>query len=479
MMLEAENLLDGDKKVDHPPNGSKDTTDACLSKSTKVMCLNGQTLALGSLAAGDRCWVYSIVDGQIRAGLATALGTTRRTATMLRVTLDNGESITATPDHLFMLRNGGYARADSLKTGQSLMPFYFKRTKKGYGTVFNPATCRHEKVYNLVDAQFRGVRPKGFTVHHDDLDKHNDQPDNLKRMTNAEHWALHRKIDGPIKFETEKNRQRELAEYNGRPATKLAAAERISYARQFSKDRTAQARSALPRLLSFEYRKQHGEFMHQRMSDPAVTTRQTQAIRQIAQAKWDSVPLDEIVRLRNDGATNRDIAAQFQISVSAVERRAKKARENGQVVEVNYRRDRSQDLLKSRRIKLAKLRNLLEEGWTVDAACSEIGTTPGTYYRWIRWLNHKVVTVEEAPAEDTTCLRVPGFENFAVAAGVFVHNCAGAYNNAINSEEKVMLMTPNNPRLHMTRDLEGLAAEKPPIEINLPPGYTRVKTFTA
>ena len=38
--------------------------------------------------------------------------------------------------------------------------------------------------------------------------------------------------------------------------------------------------------------------------------------------------------------------------------------------------------------------------------------------------NHKVVAVREiAEREDVFCLNVPGFENFALSAGVFVHNC--------------------------------------------------------
>jgi len=39
-------------------------------------------------------------------------------------------------------------------------------------------------------------------------------------------------------------------------------------------------------------------------------------------------------------------------------------------------------------------------------------------------LNHKVVAVRElAEREDVYCLTVPGLDNFALAAGVFVHNC--------------------------------------------------------
>ncbi len=56
--------------------------------------------------------------------------------------------------------------------------------------------------------------------------------------------------------------------------------------------------------------------------------------------------------------------------------------------------------------------------------------------------------------------------------------CAGAYSNAINSEEKATMLSPNNPRLIGNREMEpGLIVEKPLIEIPLPPGYTRIRTF--
>lgn len=57
--------------------------------------------------------------------------------------------------------------------------------------------------------------------------------------------------------------------------------------------------------------------------------------------------------------------------------------------------------------------------------------------------------------------------------------CAGAYNNAINSDEKLTMLAPDNPRVIPTRDMDALIHERPPIEINLPPGYTRVKKFSA
>lgn len=58
-----------------------------------------------------------------------------------------------------------------------------------------------------------------------------------------------------------------------------------------------------------------------------------------------------------------------------------------------------------------------------------------------------------------------------------VDAAAGAYNNAINSEEKVTLLTDNNPRVHATHNMEGLIGQKPLIDIPLPRGYTRLKSF--
>jgi hypothetical protein len=54
--------------------------------------------------------------------------------------------------------------------------------------------------------------------------------------------------------------------------------------------------------------------------------------------------------------------------------------------------------------------------------------------------------------------------------------CAGSLNNAINSPEKTTMMAADNPRVHINRDMP-ILTEKPPIEIILPPGYDRLKTF--
>jgi hypothetical protein len=55
---------------------------------------------------------------------------------------------------------------------------------------------------------------------------------------------------------------------------------------------------------------------------------------------------------------------------------------------------------------------------------------------------------------------------------------AGAYFNAVNSEEKVMMNSHNNAVIATNQGLERMGAEAPPVEIVLPnTGYDRSKVF--
>jgi hypothetical protein len=469
MLEEAEKLMEVDKKFDHPDTGSKDTTDACVIGSTRVTCLDGRTVEIGSLAKGTKCWVFSIKpSGQVVAAEATALGTTRQKAPVLRIGLDNGQSVTCTHDHRFMLRDGTYCEARDLRVDSRLMPFYFGRTAKGYAKVFNPLTRRYEKVYNLVDTQFNGVRPKGYAVHHEDLKKTNDTPKNLKRLTSAEHWALHRKIEGPVLWVTEYARQQALAVYNARTDVKKAQAARAAYARQFSKDRTNQVAASMDRILSLAYRAKHSDYMRERLSDPEVRKKAVQGLVRASLARKKNIDVNELVELRNLGQTNREISRNLGVSESLIERRVREAKRLGFKISVCYKRDRDPAVLASKRKILDQVQTLIDAGDTVASACAKSGVTPPTYYARLRNLNHKVVSIEDAGVADVTCLQVPEFENFAVSAGVFIHNCAGAYFNAVNSEERTVLLTEAIPSIHSYAGLEGQAQQSVLTGLELP-----------
>ncbi|GAB3875923.1 hypothetical protein GCM10029964_021440 [Kibdelosporangium lantanae] len=132
---------------------------------------------------------------------------TKRDAPLVRVTLDNGQSVRCTPDHLFRLRDGSYRRADALAAGDSLMPLYRSVSAKadgdkldGYERVW--MNDRDEWVYTHYVADAYNLRhgidsaANGNVRHHVDVDKRNNDPRNLKRMTWEDHAALHASMMG-------------------------------------------------------------------------------------------------------------------------------------------------------------------------------------------------------------------------------------------------------------------------------------------
>lgn len=483
MIREAENLLEVDKKYDHPPDGSKDT---CLSPLTKIIDLQGRSLMLGDLKKGEQFWVYGITNGSVQATKATALGITRKNVPVVRVTLDNGKNVTCTPDHLFMLRNGTYKKAELLKAGESLMPFYFKRLKKGYGSVYNPAQNSYRKVYLIVDEQLNGPKPVGYTVHHKNHTKTDDRPENLQRLTNAEHWALHRCITGVDGAETEKTRQERLAEYNAAPSTKAAARLRLAHARKFCDYVAlgkANGKTSIERFKSKAYRTKHAQLIKLKIkTDPNYRSAILAGILKSNQDRKINVDFNELQRLREEGFTNYDIADKVGCSVSLIERRVKEAKQHGFEFHVDYTRSRSQRHVNFRTKQVQDVEQLRLSGFSTTRACKKIGVSFVTYKNWLARLNHKVFSVEYAGTEDVTCLRT-STGNFAVEAGVFVHNCdgaSGAFFNAVNSDEKLSLASHNAPTLYTGKQMQQFEQEPPPVSIVLPnKAVDRLKVFKA
>lgn len=110
-----------------------------------------------------------------------------------KVTLDNGESVVVTPNHKFMKRDGTYCEVRDLHVGDSLMPFN-ERTSKG--TLSGRKQIYRndgswEFAYKMVGEWKWGQIPKLHQIHHKDLDKMNDDPDNLELLTISEHYKIH------------------------------------------------------------------------------------------------------------------------------------------------------------------------------------------------------------------------------------------------------------------------------------------------
>jgi deoxycytidine triphosphate deaminase/intein/homing endonuclease len=130
----------------------------CFRGDTRVALVDGTAPTLEQMAnrhaAGELFWGYSI--GEHGRLIVTLLDKPRFVGrdSLLEIELDNGERIHATPDHLFMKRDGRMAPAHSLRPNDALMPLY-RDLVRGYEEVYQPidgflyATHRLADEWNL------------------------------------------------------------------------------------------------------------------------------------------------------------------------------------------------------------------------------------------------------------------------------------------------------------------------------------------
>ncbi len=126
----------------------------CLGKSTYARCFRGDTrvaLADGTAPtleamarrheAGETFWGYGIgPDGRVIVCRLEAPRLIGRDS-LLEITLDNGEPVRATADHVFLLRDGRTAAAGELRVGSSLLPLY-RDIRNGAVSVYQPMNGR-------------------------------------------------------------------------------------------------------------------------------------------------------------------------------------------------------------------------------------------------------------------------------------------------------------------------------------------------
>jgi hypothetical protein len=186
----------------------------CLAMDTKVALLDGRHLSIkdieDEMKSGKTLWTYSACPetGKLAAGLITWAGVTQKSAKVMRITLDNGETVVCTLDHKFPVQQKGFLRADELKIGESMMPFTKKFEKISektgdYELVYDISTREWIYTHRLVADSLRGDvvevndylnegEDANFYVrHHKDFDRYNNDPSNLCFMTWLGHMKLH------------------------------------------------------------------------------------------------------------------------------------------------------------------------------------------------------------------------------------------------------------------------------------------------
>ena len=118
--------------------------DYCLAGDTVIPLLDGTSPTIAELAdrdaldSTDYC-VYSVNSkGLIVPGKAFRPRLTKKNASVVKVTLDDGAALRLTADHRVMLRGGKFVEAGELKQGDSLMPLYRRLDNKGYEELSQP-----------------------------------------------------------------------------------------------------------------------------------------------------------------------------------------------------------------------------------------------------------------------------------------------------------------------------------------------------
>ena len=390
----------------------------CLAPDTKIKLADGRDLSIKEISEeyndGKQNYVYSIDENNnwIVKPIAWS-GITRRNAKTLKVVLDNGEEIISTPDHRFMLRDGGYEEAQNLKVGSSLMPAYTRKssTKEkdkidGYEMLFNNNTGKWEYVHRIAKKEELLEAKNNIVIHHADFNKLNNNPDNLVLMDKDEHFLLHSSMAKELSKDKELVKRRNVSIkkfYNSEEGKKVLE-------------------EKLPKAIYSEKRyewlhsEEHKEFKRNLMAKQREngtifnTNEGKQKISDSMKERWK----DE--DYRNEMKVISSNAGSIKNKNNPIYRKLSKE-EILEVFENGMTTEELSEKLKTTRSTLKKtLRKWGYENWY--EFCEENSLIPKER------VNHKVVSIQEYEILDETYDITIDEEtpNFALSAGIVIHN---------------------------------------------------------
>ncbi|MFB6301702.1 MAG: DNA topoisomerase (ATP-hydrolyzing) subunit B [Haloferacaceae archaeon] len=450
-----------------------DSAGGCFTGNTEIALASGRSITFEELVEaydnGETHYCYTVADdGRIGLERIDNPRVTREDAPLVEVTLDDGETITCTPDHEFMLRDGSYCEARNLGEGQSLMPLYRKLsdtsdeniTIDGYEMVKQPAmndfwefTHLLADRYNVEHDRYDSDSDSGEHRHHADFDKRNNRPDNIERLPKDEHLELHREHAAEtLHTEEVKEELRELRrtdEFREMMSERMQRDETVELLREQAKaqwndeeykekmreawwnyyENNPEYRERVHRRLAEEAREYWAEEEHRKEQSERVEQyyeEHPEAIerrRKEANEQWD----DEELREWRSEKTKEQWTGEFR------EQRMEAYNETYYQHTIPFMKD---VLEADGHLQNYDERRREEAGPNVLTK----GTTIGKFFEGedelleaVESHNHTVVSVERLnETADVYDIEVPGTHNFALEAGVFVHNSAKQGRNREN-----------------------------------------------
>lgn len=382
--------------------------EACLTGDTKIKLLDGTTKTIKELYDSNEkgFWVYSIdSEGNIVPGKADEVVLTRKSAEVVKITFDNGESLRCTPDHKIMLRDGSYKEAKDLVAGDALMPLYYKdsytyynknHSKHKYELIYNPGiakfdkSCGHWKFTHRLVSKYINGDSKGKIIHHSNFNNKDNTPENLVVLTPSEHRNIHAKNYSEEEINNFRQKTKENYEKPG-------YREKMSVA--ISKGMTPRVRKILSeKSKAYWSQEEHKEEARKRGLGRKHTPETIEKLKAMAKERYQKNP-DEVMK-RLQKATESAVKAN-----------------TGKKHTEEYKQHMS---------------NLMKDKWK-----------KGIYK------NHKVAKVEFCGFEDVYDIHSSGeYHNFAIetgdGSGIFVHNCVwGDWNEAKGTWNNFSLIDPS------------------------------------
>ncbi len=442
-----------------------DSAGGCFDGDTLVALVDGRSLSFKEIVAeqaqGIEHFCYTIrKDGRIGVERVINARRTKRNAEVVKVTLDNDETIICTPDHRFMLRDGEYKQAADLQAGDSMMPLYRKLsdtnesgiTIDGYEMVWDPRSEGWLFTHIVADWYNRWqdvyAEADGDHCHHVDFNKLNNNPTNIQRLPSEEHLALHRKhISKTLHRPDVIEKLRELKQTFGFRA-KMSERMKRPETRQILSD-NAKAQWADEDYKQYmmtkwrEFYETHEEYRQQNAAqldnaqreywdDDSHRQEQSERTRQfyaehpearetlsaVAQQQWQN---DELIAWRRE-KTREQWTPEFRQkrTTTLAETYYRKTisslktfeTASGQVNLDAYRNHR----LVTRDKSLLRFDSFCERYFDGN---TQLALEAVSNY------NHKIVSVETVNKRvDVYDVEVPHTHNFALASGIFVHNSA-------------------------------------------------------
>ena len=143
-------MADAPDNKDHRAVG---TNPCCLIGDTLIAVADGRNAVKIKDLVGTDYPIYTVKNSQVTIGNAVKTWKTRDHAEVWKLTLDDGSTCMATPDHKIMLRNGEYCQLKDLQPGQSLMPFNSYVSNNRYRQIASN-TSRDRRQYRML-AEYR------------------------------------------------------------------------------------------------------------------------------------------------------------------------------------------------------------------------------------------------------------------------------------------------------------------------------------